>query len=80
MDIFSRVLRNVVDRAFDEDYAEPGDVIRGLANEADLAGYDLVDEFRRVPRRLEGRFDDAIRSPRADRGERDRRSNDDKRD
>lgn len=76
LDIFSRVLRGVVDRAFDEDYDEPGDVIRGLANEADLAAYDMVDEMRRVPRRLDKRFDDGIRSPRADRGERARHDDD----
>lgn len=76
LDIFSRILRGVVDRAFDEDYDEPGDVIRGLANEADLAAYDLVDEFRRVPGRLDKRFDEGIRSPRAQRGERARRDDD----
>ncbi len=76
LDIFSRVLRGVVDRAFDEDYDEPGDVVRGLANEADLAAYDLVDEFRRVPGRLDKRFAEGIRSPRADRGERSRRDDD----
>ena len=76
LDIFSRVLRGVVDRAFDEDYSEPGDVVRGLANEADLAAYDLVDEMRRVPRRLDKRFEEGIRSPRADRGERARRDDD----
>lgn len=76
MDIFSRVLRGVVDRAFDEDYKEPGDVLRGLANEADLAGYDLIDEMRRVPRRLDRRFEEGIRSPRANRGERARRDED----
>lgn len=67
------MLRGAVDRAFDEDYNEPGDVVRGLANEADLAVYDLVDEVRTVPRRLDRRFEEAIRSPRADRGERSRR-------
>jgi len=76
MDVFSRVLRGVVDRAFDEDYSEPGDLVRGFANEADLAGYDLVDELRRVPSRLERRFSDGIRSPRADRGERARHEDD----
>lgn len=76
MDIFSRVLRGVVDRAFDEDYKDPGDVLRGLANEADLAGYDLIDEVRRVPRRLDKRFEEGIRSPRANRGERARREDD----
>ena len=76
MDIFSRVLRGVVDRAFDEDYKEPGDVLRGLANEADLAGYDLIDEVRRVPRRLDRRFEEGIRSPRANRGERAKRDED----
>jgi len=76
LDIFSRILRGVVDRAFDEDYDEPGDVIRGLANEADLAAYDLVDEFRRVPGRLDKRFDEGIQSPRAQRGERARRDDD----
>ncbi len=76
LDIFSRVLRGVVDRAFDEDYDEPGDVVRGLANEADLAAYDLVDEIRRVPRRLDKRFESGIRSPRADRGERARHDDD----
>lgn len=75
-DIVSRVLRGAVDRAFDEDYNEPGDVVRGLANEADLTVYDLVDEMRSVPRRLDRRFEDAIRSPRADRGERARRDED----
>lgn len=76
LDIFSRVLRGVVDRAFDEDYSEPGDVVRGLANEADLAAYDLVDEMRRVPGRLDRRFEEGIRSPRADRGERARHDDD----
>jgi len=76
LNIASRVLRNAVDRAFDEDYSEPGDVVRGLTDEADLAAYDVVDELRRVPRRLDRRFEDAIRSPRADRGERARRRND----
>lgn len=77
-DVVSRVLRGTVDRAFDEDYSEPGDVVRGLANEADLTVYDLVDELRSVPRRLDRRFEDAIRSPRADRGERARRDADDR--
>jgi len=77
-DVASRVLRGAVDRAFDEDYNEPGDVIRGLANEADLAAYDLVDEMRTVPRRLDRRFEEAIRSPRADRGERSRRDEDER--
>ena len=76
LDIFSRVLRGVVDRAFDEDYDEPGDVVRGLANEADLAAYDIVDEMRRVPNRLDKRFADGIRSPRAERGERARHEDD----
>lgn len=73
VDVFSRVLRGIVERAFDEDYVEPGDVARGLANEADLAAYDVVDEMRSVPHKLERRFQQAIRSPRADRGERARR-------
>jgi hypothetical protein len=77
-DVASRVLRGAVDRAFDEDYEEPGDVVRGFANEADLAVYDLVDELRTVPRRLDRRFEDAIRSPRADRGERARRETEDR--
>jgi hypothetical protein len=77
-DIAARVMRGAVDRAFDEDYSEPGDVIRGLANEADLTAYDLVDELRTVPRRLDRRFEEAIRSPRADRGERARRDAEDK--
>jgi hypothetical protein len=79
MDMMSRVLRGAVDRAFDEDYGEPGDVVRGIANEADLAVYDLVDELREVPRRLDRRFDDAIRSPRADKGERARHDDDERR-
>lgn len=73
LDIASHVLRGAVDRAFDEDYSSPGEVVRGLANEADLAVYDLVDELRTVPRRLDRRFEESIRSPRADRGERRRR-------
>lgn len=73
LDTMSRVLRAAVDRAFDEDYEQPGDVIRGVAGEADLAAYDLASELRGVPRRLAHRFDDAVRSPRADRGERERR-------
>jgi hypothetical protein len=77
-DVASRVLRGAVDRAFDEDYEEPGDVVRGFANEADLAVYDLVDELRTVPRRLDRRFEEAIRSPRADRGERARRETEDR--
>ncbi len=76
MDIASRVLRGAVDNALDEDYTEPGDVVRGLSNEADLAVYDLVDELRRVPRRFDRRFQEGIRSPRADRGERVRRDDD----
>ena len=75
-DVTSKVLRGVVDRAFDEDYSNPGDVVRGVTNEADSAVYDLVDELRKVPRRLDKRFDDGIRSPRAERGERHKRSQD----
>lgn len=76
LDVASRVLRGAVDRAFDEDYRNPGDIVRGLSGEADLAVYDLVDELRRVPRRLSHRFEEATRSPRADRGERHRREAD----
>jgi hypothetical protein len=75
LDTIARVLRGAVDRAFDEDYDRPGDVVRGIAGEADLAAYDLASELRNVPRRLSRRFDEALRSPRADRGERDRRDN-----
>jgi len=74
LDTLARVLRGAVDRAFDEDYDRPGDVVRGVANEADLAAYDLATELRGVPRRLARRFDESIRSPRADRGERERRA------
>ncbi len=76
MDVFSRVLRGAVDRALDEDYQEPGDIVRGIANEADLAAFDLVDEMRQVPRRLSHRFESSLKSPRADRGERARRAAD----
>ncbi len=76
LDVTSKVLQGVVDRAFDEDYSSPGDVLRGLTNEADLAVYDLVDELRKVPRRLDKRFEEGIKSPRADRGERYRRETD----
>lgn len=76
LNIFSRVLQGAVDRAFDEDYSEPGDVLRGAVREADLVGYDLVDEMRRVPRQLDRTFEEGIRSPRAERGERWRRRND----
>lgn len=76
MDVASRVLRGAIDRALDEDYAEPGDLVRGVANEADLAAYDLVDEVRQVPRQLSHRFETSLRSPRADRGERRRRAAD----
>jgi hypothetical protein len=72
-DVFARVLQGAVDRALDEDYAEPGDVLRGLSREADLVGYDLVDELRRVPRQIDRRFEEGLRSPRAARGERWRR-------
>jgi hypothetical protein len=73
LDVLSRVLRRAVDRAFDEDYERPGDVIRGVTRELDDAGYDMTTELRAVPRRLSRRFDESLRSPRADRGERDRR-------
>jgi hypothetical protein len=73
LDVLSRVLRRAVDRAFDEDYERPGDVIRGVTRELDDAGYDLATELRGVPRRLSRRFDESLRSPRADRGERERR-------
>lgn len=73
MDIASRVLRGAIDRAFDEDYGSPGDIVRGIAGETDLAVYDLVSELRHVPRRLSYRFDDAVRSPRSDEGERKRK-------
>jgi hypothetical protein len=76
MDVVSRVLRGAIDRALDEDYTEPGDLVRGLGNEADMAAYDLVDEMRQVPRRLSHRFESSLRSPRADRGERARRAAD----
>jgi hypothetical protein len=75
LDTIARVLRSAVDRAFDEDYDRPGDLIRGVTSEADLAVYDLASELRGVPRRLSRRFDESLRSPRADRGERDRREN-----
>lgn len=73
LDVASRVLRGAIDRAFDEDYSSPGDIVRGLTGEADQVGYDLVNELRAVPRRLSTRFDDAMQSPRADQGERHRR-------
>jgi hypothetical protein len=73
LDAMARVLRAAVDRAFDEDYERPGDLVRGVAGEADLVAYDLASELRGVPRRLSRRFDEAVRSPRADRGERERR-------
>ena len=73
LDVASRVLRGAIDRAFDEDYNSPGDIVRGVTGEVDQAGFDLVGELRRVPRRLAGRFDEAMRSPRADQGERRRR-------
>ncbi len=73
LDTIARVLRGAVDRAFDEDYDRPGDLVRGMTGEADLAAYDLASELRNVPRRLSRRFDDALKSPRADRGERERR-------
>ena len=76
LNIASRVMQGAVDRAFDEDYQEPGDVLRGFVREGDLVGYDLVDEFRRVPRQLDRTFEEGIRSPRAERGERWRRRND----
>lgn len=76
MDVASRVLRGAIDRAFDEDYAEPGDLVRGVANEADLAAFDLIDEVRQVPRQLSHRFESSLRSPRADKGERRRRAAD----
>jgi hypothetical protein len=72
LDIVSRVLRRAVDRAFDGDYDRPGDIVRGVTRELDDAGYDLVSELRGVPRRLSRRFDDSLRSPRAEVGERER--------
>ena len=72
MDVASRVLRGAVDRAFDEDYTSPGDLMRGLAGEGDHAIFDLVAELRNVPRRLSHRFEEAVRSPRADQGVRQR--------
>jgi hypothetical protein len=77
LNIVSRVLQGAVDRAFDEDYSEPGDLLRGVAREADQVGYDLVDELRRVPRQLDRTFEQSLRSPRAERGERARRRDDD---
>lgn len=74
MDVAARILRGAVDRAFDEDYDSAGDVVRGLTGEADQAVYDLVGELRRVPRRLSHRFEEVARSPRAERGERQRRA------
>ncbi|RYE94599.1 MAG: hypothetical protein EOO75_01520, partial [Myxococcales bacterium] len=68
LDVASRVLRGAIDRAFDEDYSSPGDIVRGLTGEADQVGYDLVSELRAVPRRLSTRFDDAMQSPRAEQG------------
>lgn len=76
-DTAARVLRAAVDRAFDEDYERPGDLVRGVASEADLAAYDLANELRTVPRRLSRRFDESLQSPRADRGERERREDQD---
>lgn len=73
LDVASRVLRGAIDRAFDEDYSTPGDLVRGVTGEADQTVYDLVDELRSVPRRLSTRFEDSMRSPRAEQGERRRR-------
>jgi hypothetical protein len=73
LDMASRVLRSAIDRAFDEDYSSPGDLVRGLADQADHGAFDVVGELRNVPRRLAHRFDESIRSPRADQGERQRR-------
>jgi hypothetical protein len=74
MDIVSRVLRGAVDRAFDEDYDNPGDIVRGITGEADLAVHDLLGELRNVPRRLTHRFDEATASPNTEQGERKRRA------
>ncbi len=73
LDMASRVLRSAIDRAFDEDYSSPGDLVRGLTSQADKGALDVVGELRNVPRRLAHRFDESIRSPRADQGERQRR-------
>jgi hypothetical protein len=74
LDAFARVLRRAVDRAFDEDYDRPGDVVRGVTRELDDVGYDMVSELRGAPRRLSRRFDESLRSPRAEVGERERRA------
>src|SRR5262249_20388083 len=74
LDVTSRVLRGAIDRAFDEDYQQPGDIVRGIAGEAALAASALVAELRHGPRHLSPRFDSAVRSPRAEQGERARRA------
>ena len=75
LDVMTHVLRNAVDRAFSNDYRDPGDAVRHLGRDVSSMGRDTLHELEDVPRRMADGFYDAVpRRQRQDRGERHRRA------
>lgn len=76
IDTATRVTRNTVDRAFQRDFRDPGDVLRNLGKDVNETARDVLDGMRDGPRRMTDGFYEKVKpSSRArDRGERHRRS------
>lgn len=78
LDTATRVTRNTVDRAFQRDFRDPGDVLRNLGKDADETARDVLDGLRDGPRRMHDGFYEKVKpsSRTRDRGERHRRAQD----
>ncbi len=78
LDTATRVTRNTVDRAFQRDFRDPGDVLRNLGKDADETARDMLDGLRDGPRRMHDGFYEKVKpsSRTRDRGERHRRAQD----
>ena len=75
VDIATRVLRNSVDRAFNQNYRNPGDLLRGVGRDIGDTAHDVIDGVKEVPNRLNDSFYEAVpRAEQQDRGERYRRA------
>lgn len=73
-DMASTVLRNGIDRAFSRSYRTPGDVVRGVTQNAGDAVHDVLGQTRATPQRLNDSFYEAVPPRNEDRGERWRRA------
>lgn len=76
LDTATRVARNTVDRAFQRDFRDPGDLLRNLGKDADETARDVLDGLRDGPRRMHDGFYDKVKpsSRTRERGERHRRA------